>query len=80
MEKPNEERIAQLEDALFAHALTIKWLMRSVLNKETRDSLRENVCSSIERLYERERVVNHDRVQRVLAEAEALFDPPSPTG
>lgn len=75
-----EQRIEALEDTNFAQGLVLKWLMRTGLDKPARDALREQACTSVERLYERGLVIDHVRIQRVLVEVEALFDQASPNG
>ncbi|MBE7186043.1 MAG: hypothetical protein INR68_16725 [Methylobacterium mesophilicum] len=74
-----EQNVAALGSAALAHGIVIKALLALVIeDADTRAKLRDRLCDATERLYERRGDVNHDGLQRVLAEIEALFDRPTP--
>lgn len=82
MDTKQAEQLASLGAAGLAHGLVLKALLQlAVPDRTTRNALREKLCEAVERLYETGRVIDHDGLQRVLVEIEAVFDrPQKPSG
>lgn len=80
MDEDTARRVAALEARIFAQGLVLKLLVKHTFagTAEHRQK-REAVCNSAERSL-LARAVNHEGLQlhQVLAELEALFDPPRP--
>lgn len=76
MEKTVDERLDAIEDKLFVFGLAIKFaLAKASPTNAGRAEMREDLCGALERHFERQSLTPEagPRVQRMLAEMEALF-------